>query len=509
MAQAPCGSQLRQWCAPTTVPSNRSPASDAFNETLKRFTPHATSIHDVRVLVSDSFNRYSNEHKFPKAHKWLSRVMGTLHHYANIFDVFVQHHPEYVALAWGAMKLVLVAVQNHQNTIAIISKALSQIAQSLPQVELATVLYPTEHMSSAVEKLYSDILQFFLRAYEWCQEGSFRHLLHSVTRPPELRYRDLLEQIAESSRFVDRLAVAGQQAEIRDMNGKLTAITVQLQKIQDSQFLHSSALVDTNRKLSDIQFSQIMKFVSEGELGDPLLAYRFNKSLQTRLSPLNANQLVNQFWKSPKLHEWDTGIGSNVAVIKGNLNARFAIKRFTVDIIAQLQTKEIPVLWALPWPDSGAGGTRRASSIDLFKHLVLQALRLTGGTATEGSMSLDCARFQRAKTELEWTQILGSALSRTTPSQIYLVIDLSILDPNLEPSEGFSWLEAFRNLFSILTQHSPNLKVKILLLSYGRNHLSNSQPAPSDIIIPVRAIPIPVKRQKRMGAKMHRGREKR
>jgi len=29
-------------------------------------------------------------------------------YYGNIFDVLAQHHPEYVALAWGAMKFLLV-----------------------------------------------------------------------------------------------------------------------------------------------------------------------------------------------------------------------------------------------------------------------------------------------------------------------------------------------------------------------------------------------------------------
>ncbi|KAK3986597.1 hypothetical protein QBC44DRAFT_401975 [Cladorrhinum sp. PSN332] len=481
-------------------------ASESFREALKAFvsgelTNNVTSIHDIQSLVTESFNRYSNDHKFPKARKWLSRILATVHHYANIFDVFVQHHPEYVALAWGAMKVVLVSVQNHGNTIALISKALSQIGESLPQVELATTLYPTTRMLQAVEDLYSSIIQFFLRAHTWCQEGSFRHLIHSITRPPELRYKDLLEQIAEKSRLIDKLAVAGNQAEIREMNGKLTQITAQLQIIQSSQALHSSALVDTNHKLSDLQFSQIMAFISEGQLGDPLVAYRFNRSLQARLSVVSASQITNQFWKSQKMHDWDTDTESKMAVIKGNLNARFAIKRFTVDIIGQLQAKNIPVLWALPWPDSGSGG-KRASPIDLFKHLILQALQLDCHSATESGMSLECARFQRATTEHQWAQLLGSALSRAPP-QVYMVVDLSILDPNLEPSETFSWLEAFQSLLTALRQQCPALKVKILLLSYGRDHLKNSKPTSSDIIIPVRATQVPIKRQRRMGGVGH------
>lgn len=43
-----------------------------------------------------------------KLKKWLARVSSRLMHYSNIFDVLAQHHPEYVALAWGAMKFLFV-----------------------------------------------------------------------------------------------------------------------------------------------------------------------------------------------------------------------------------------------------------------------------------------------------------------------------------------------------------------------------------------------------------------
>ncbi|KAK4462909.1 hypothetical protein QBC42DRAFT_73782 [Cladorrhinum samala] len=536
-------SELKQWYGyrpATAAKPSGSAATEAFRKALQQFTSGlapddkaidltkaATSIDDIKSLATDSLNRYSNDHtgRFVKARKWLSRVLGILDHYANIFDVFVQHHPEYVALAWGAMKFLLVSVQNHQATVALISKALSQIGEALPQVELATILYPTERMIKAVEKLYSDIIHFFLRAREWCEEGSLKHLLHSITRPPELRYKDLLDQIADSSRQVDRLAVAGAQAEIREMNGKLTAITAQLSAIQASQALHSSALVNTNRQLSDLQFSQVMAFMSKGQIGDPLVSYRFNRSLQARLGSVQSTtQIVNRFWQSPKLHDWDAGPQSRVAVIKGNFNARFAIKRFTVDVIAQLQAKRTPVLWALPWPSSASEGRGAAASpIDLFKHLILQALQLGGtdaATATESGMALECARFQRATTEHQWAELLGSALASsaaavgpsTNPQvgvSIYVVVDLSILDPSLEPGtaeegkeggggggSGFSWLDEFRNLLAALNRQNPNLKIKILLLNYGRDHLRGSHPDPdTDVVIPARATQVPVSRK--------------
>ena len=68
----------------------------------------AERIDDIQAVASESFAKYADERKFPGVRKWLQRAISKMHHYANIMDVFVQHHPEYVALAWGAMKLVLV-----------------------------------------------------------------------------------------------------------------------------------------------------------------------------------------------------------------------------------------------------------------------------------------------------------------------------------------------------------------------------------------------------------------
>ena len=68
----------------------------------------ATSLQDVQNLVRESFAKYSDEHKHPRTRKWLQRVLSKVHHYSNVMDVLVQHHPEYVALAWGAMKFILV-----------------------------------------------------------------------------------------------------------------------------------------------------------------------------------------------------------------------------------------------------------------------------------------------------------------------------------------------------------------------------------------------------------------
>lgn len=94
-------------------------ADDAFKaakEHLKRtsglsdeekvFLDGTASIEDVKQVVAEALAKYDTRNESSKARKWLQRASETICHYGTILDVFVQHHPEYVSLVWGSMKLL-------------------------------------------------------------------------------------------------------------------------------------------------------------------------------------------------------------------------------------------------------------------------------------------------------------------------------------------------------------------------------------------------------------------
>ena len=68
----------------------------------------ATSLEDVLTVVAIAKARFDLSHKNSRAKKWIGKVSMRIQYYGNIMDVLVQHHPEYVSLAWGAMKLFFV-----------------------------------------------------------------------------------------------------------------------------------------------------------------------------------------------------------------------------------------------------------------------------------------------------------------------------------------------------------------------------------------------------------------
>jgi hypothetical protein len=67
----------------------------------------AHTITDVEDEVRKAKLKYEAK---PKGwcRKWLGELSLGIMHYASILDALVQHHPEYVSLAWGTTKLLFV-----------------------------------------------------------------------------------------------------------------------------------------------------------------------------------------------------------------------------------------------------------------------------------------------------------------------------------------------------------------------------------------------------------------
>jgi hypothetical protein len=55
--------------------------------------------------------KYENSSPQSKARKWLSSCSTRVMYYGAIMDTLSQFHPEYVALAWGALKFLFIVSQ--------------------------------------------------------------------------------------------------------------------------------------------------------------------------------------------------------------------------------------------------------------------------------------------------------------------------------------------------------------------------------------------------------------
>lgn len=78
----------------------------------RRILQNAASLEDIQEAVGKSMHEYEARGKNPKTVKWLHRAAKSIIHYSNVFDVFVPRNPEYVSLAWGAMKFLFTVCSN-------------------------------------------------------------------------------------------------------------------------------------------------------------------------------------------------------------------------------------------------------------------------------------------------------------------------------------------------------------------------------------------------------------
>jgi hypothetical protein len=66
----------------------------------------ATRLQDVIDDVAKAQALYFHRKGDSKLHKRIVSFSRRVEHYGKVLDVMVQHHPEYVSLAWGSLKLV-------------------------------------------------------------------------------------------------------------------------------------------------------------------------------------------------------------------------------------------------------------------------------------------------------------------------------------------------------------------------------------------------------------------
>lgn len=99
-----------------------TPAKEAFHEALEIFKETLTkdpekrrladeflttsTLGDVLNIVLDAKKRYNGAASPSRVREGLNAFSQRLLYYGNIMDVLVQHHPEYVSFAWGAMKFM-------------------------------------------------------------------------------------------------------------------------------------------------------------------------------------------------------------------------------------------------------------------------------------------------------------------------------------------------------------------------------------------------------------------
>lgn len=82
--------------------------SNSLSSDEKALLGKKSSFQDVEKTVSDAFTKYEAKSEASKTRKWLLKASESICHCGQVLDVFVHHHPEYISLAWGLMKVMFI-----------------------------------------------------------------------------------------------------------------------------------------------------------------------------------------------------------------------------------------------------------------------------------------------------------------------------------------------------------------------------------------------------------------
>ncbi|KUJ14696.1 uncharacterized protein LY89DRAFT_671120 [Mollisia scopiformis] len=425
---------------------------------------------EVQQAVLSAKRLYDTRSKHADAKRWLRKFSKGIMYYAVILDTLSQHHPEYVSLAWGAMKFIFIGVINHEQLVVELSKALCSMADALPSAQLKNVLYPTEQMKQAVAVLYSHILEILQRAAEWYRGGKIKHLLGSIARPWSLHFSDLVEDLSIAAKKVDELAIGASMAEQRDMHleqqelrleqRKTHALLEELKRItEEYQKLSLVAHLNTNQRVCDMQFSQIMTFMATSTecLPSPEVS---RKQYQARR---NSRQFKKGYGslKNPvctrTLQSWADTKHSSTINVCGSFVTRHEAQDFAVDAIDFIAQSQAPLVWILNIHEGRANSDIMLS--DVLKALILQILKMNHTMLTERSLSLSAARFQSATTDAEWIALLGTVLEGLP--YVYMIIDTEVVG-----NQYAKWSETFNMLFDELRSRNIGNIIKVALVWY-------------------------------------------
>ncbi|KAK4175537.1 hypothetical protein QBC36DRAFT_331347 [Triangularia setosa] len=476
-------SELINWFRGDLDDGALDPATDAFQDAIIIFSNELTKdkakrdlisrsdgFEDLQKTLTDVQHKYESARAKSRPREYLNKFSSLLCHYDNMMKCLIQHNPEYVSLAWGAMKLLFVAFVNHENAVCTLAKGLCQIGSILPRVELSLILYPTSRMKRAVAEVYAYILKFLIWAKRWYEEGKLKHIWHSLTRPSELRYDDLLENILERSSLIDNWSASGARVEQREIHRKIDSEGLQLvamrQEIREMkvmlsafQAMASGAFINSNSRLTDLQFAQMMQSLQEIPnhclLPEPEVTYKYNTSLQKAIQRNTRTGISCTFgWASSRLSAFSSAPDlRSLVIIRGTYHSREQTRGLSITALQLLRSSNIPVVWALKGPNKGSTALTAAS---VLRYLIIQAMKLSDLVPTELDASLNCARFHRAKTAEDYIAIFACLLSSV--SNIYIVMDIDI-------AEAFSWVEAISSVFAQLEQRGNRTRLRVLLFT--------------------------------------------
>ncbi|KAI4936800.1 uncharacterized protein J4E92_001525 [Alternaria infectoria] len=480
------------WYTAAPGQENRNIAAEAYRAAIEHLkneldislddsVPHKfqASIKDVFSVVENAKKDYEDKGKQDKhaeMRQSLERLSGRIMYYGKVMDTLAQHHPEYVALVWGAMKFVLTA--------------LIAIGDVLPRMDLSAELYQTQYMEAALSRLFTYIILFLRLCVRWYKKSPLGRICSAIKTPFELGYQDLVNHIQECSKAVDDLASAGARAEIRDvhtlamlqhaqireLDAKLAGvmegqkkfaahITQLLQVATSHKSITERIGVDVcsiSKTVYRLEFSRVMQFFEPKVLPETaLLKVRSLVHRDTTPSLPSANeQRVRK-----TILNWAFGKRSSLLVVQVGIRAQKQAKELATNVIQSMKLGSQHVFWNLP---SGRTSSDAQTIEELFRGIIFQVLQHSGDLFNSCAEQLNLSKIHATHTEREWVDLVCLLFSKLPTA--FVIIETEALQKTYRHDPD--WSKRLCQYLEMIADRSSEAgcELKILLVLYGNSH---------------------------------------
>jgi hypothetical protein len=226
--------------------------------------------------------------------------------------------------------------------------------------------------------------------------------------------------------------------------------------------LQHASLIDTNRRVCEVQLSQLMSFTNTYPFSSPevIRQHYLIRRNRNRRRGIDNSKI---FQESSELRLWASTKNSAQVAVCGGFDARQAVRDFAADAIDLITEAQIPVIWALGLYDTTM---QEFMPEDVAKYLVSQVLRQNETLLNERSAALSAARYQSASTMNEWFTLLGAVL--TGLPQAYFIVDLELVQKSIGGT--LSWSALFEQLSQALQSRGCKTVLKVAFLGSRTSH---------------------------------------
>lgn len=143
-----------------------------------------------------------------RAWRWYDGFSAVALEYSKLLDVVMEACPDYVSMAWGTMKILLVADINHQNLKENVRRCLIDIGGRLGIVNQLLCYSPTEKMVEAVALLHASFSKFLGKALKYYCKSKLLSIAQAFTFPWETRFAKTVNMIDVRFNHIQEIAHA-------------------------------------------------------------------------------------------------------------------------------------------------------------------------------------------------------------------------------------------------------------------------------------------------------------